>query len=36
MYYFDKRISFHVDSKYKINEIIGKGMRGVVAEGENT
>lgn len=33
LYVFDKRTSFLVDNKYKINEIIGRGGYGIVAEG---
>jgi serine/threonine protein kinase len=33
---FDKRVSFEVDPAYKINEVIGRGVYGVVAEGENS
>lgn len=36
VYVYDKRVSFEVDSIYRINEIIGRGVYGVVAEGENT
>lgn len=35
LYVFDKNASFEVDPKYIVNEIIGRGVYGVVAEGEN-
>jgi len=35
IYTFDKRIAFEVDPVYKISSLIGRGVYGVVAEGEN-